>query len=74
MKERIREWIKILLMPKILLSGFATLLNSVRYGVEATQRISLEGAGFPQILPLLWPSYFLPVSLLEQLPCSFGVN
>ena len=55
-----------LLMPMILLSGFAipissmpkffqlaTLVNPVRYGVELTQRIYLEGAGFMQIWPLL---------------------
>ncbi|MBO6170784.1 MAG: ABC transporter permease [Desulfovibrio sp.] len=57
-----------LLMPMILLSGFATpvssmpetfqlatLCNPVRYGVELTQRIYLEGAGLEQVLPLLWP-------------------
>ncbi|MCR5815223.1 MAG: ABC transporter permease [Desulfovibrio sp.] len=57
-----------LLMPMILLSGFATpissmpwgfqiatLANPVRYGVELAQRIYLEGAPFSQIFPLLWP-------------------
>ncbi len=57
-----------LLMPMILLSGFATpissmpgvfqiatLANPVRYGVELTQRIYLEGAHFTQIAHLLWP-------------------
>ncbi len=56
------------IMPMILLSGFATpittmpealqtvtLLNPVRYGVEMTQRIYLEGAGFAQISHLFWP-------------------
>ncbi|MDR0587565.1 MAG: ABC transporter permease [Burkholderiales bacterium] len=51
-----------LLMPMILLSGFispvssmpevfqwATLINPVRYGVNLTQRIYLEGAGFADV-------------------------
>jgi len=57
-----------LLMPMILLSGFTTpitsmpemfqhitLINPVRYGVELTQRIYLEGAGISEIKHLLWP-------------------
>ena len=57
-----------LLMPMILLSGFATpitsmpeafqyatLLNPVRYGVSLTQRIYLEGVGAGEIKHLLWP-------------------
>ena len=55
-----------LLMPMILLSGFATpiksmpeafqlatLFNPVRYGVELAQRIYLEGAGPEVAMPLL---------------------
>jgi ABC-2 type transport system permease protein len=51
-----------LLLPMVLLSGFATpissmpailqsatLLNPVRYGVEIAQRIYLEGAGFQEM-------------------------
>lgn len=57
-----------LLMPMILLSGFATpiasmpeafqtatLVNPVRYGVELAQRIYLEGAGFEETRHLFWP-------------------
>ena len=61
-----------LLMPMILLSGFATpitsmpealqyvtLLNPVRYGVEFAQRIYLEGAEFAQMRQV-----FLPLALM----------
>ncbi len=57
-----------LLMPMVLLSGFATpiasmpealqyatLLNPVRYGVTFAQRIYLEGAGMREMLHLYWP-------------------
>lgn len=57
-----------LLMPMVLLSGFATpvsampeafqlatLLNPVRYGVEMMQRVYLEGAGPAETMHLLWP-------------------
>ena len=69
-----------LLMPMILLSGFATpirsmpycfqiatMANPVRYGVEFAQRIYLEGAGFEQILPDLIP---LSIMALITLPCA----
>lgn len=55
-----------LLMPMILLSGFATPIsampeafrwltyfNPVRYGVEFSQRVVLEGASFNVVVPLL---------------------
>lgn len=57
-----------LLMPMILLSGFATpiasmpygmqiatLLNPARHGVEFAQRVYLEGAGFAELTGSLWP-------------------
>lgn len=57
-----------LLMPMILLSGFATPISSmpegfqlatfanpVRYGVELAQRIYLEGAGMAELKHLFWP-------------------
>lgn len=57
-----------LVMPMILLSGFTTpitsmpewmqmltLFNPVRYGVEFTQRLYLEGAGFEEVRFLLLP-------------------
>jgi ABC-2 type transport system permease protein len=55
-------------MPFILLSGFATpitnmpelfqaltFINPLRYTIDITRRVYLEGAGFAQILPDLWP-------------------
>lgn len=66
-----------LLMPMILLSGFATpitampegfqiatLVNPVRYGVELTQRIYLEGAGLTEIRHLFWPLGLIAVITL----------
>lgn len=57
-----------LVMPMVLLSGFATpitsmpaifqyitLINPVRYGVELAQRIYLEGAGINELKNLFWP-------------------
>lgn len=57
-----------LLMPMVLLSGFATpisampkalqistLANPLRYGVELAQRIYLEGAGMAELAHLFWP-------------------
>lgn len=57
-----------LIMPMILLSGFATPISSmpevvqlitfanpVRYGVEFTQRIYLEGAGAGELYNTFWP-------------------
>lgn len=57
-----------LVMPMILLSGFvtpinsmpealqvATLINPARYGVEFSQRIYLEGAGFNEMIMLYLP-------------------
>ncbi len=58
----------VLLMPFILLSGFATpignmpqlfqdltFINPLRYVVDITRRVYLEGAGFAQIFGDLWP-------------------
>jgi len=66
-----------LLMPMILLSGFATpvtsmpeafqyatLINPVRYGVELAQRIYLEGAGLDELKHLLWPLVAMAVVTL----------
>ena len=66
-----------LLMPMVLLSGFATpvssmpkifqwatLLNPVRYAVEFTQRLYLEGAGFNEIQQTLWPLLVIAVVTL----------
>lgn len=66
-----------LFMPMVLLSGFTTpvasmpdvlqyitLINPVRYGVEFTQRIYLEGAGFSQMLPIFIPLAAMAVTTL----------
>ena len=66
-----------LLMPMVLLSGFATpiasmpealqtatLINPVRYGVAFAQRIYLEGAGLEAMLRLYWPLALMAVATL----------
>ena len=66
-----------LLMPMILLSGFATpiasmpeafqyatLINPVRYGVEFSQRIYLEGSDLAAMLHLYWPLALMAVVTL----------
>jgi ABC-2 type transport system permease protein len=66
-----------LIMPMVLLSGFATpitsmpeplqyatLLNPVRYGVEFTQRIYLEGADMRDMFGLYWPLAVMAVITL----------
>jgi ABC-2 type transport system permease protein len=57
-----------LMMPFSLLSGlvtpidsmpeylqFVTLVNPLRYAIEITHRVYLEGAGFGLLIPQLWP-------------------
>ena len=66
-----------MIMPMVLLSGFATpidsmpealryatLLNPVRYGVEFAQRIYLEGAETVDMLHLFWPLVLMAVVTL----------
>jgi ABC-2 type transport system permease protein len=56
------------IMPFSLLSGFTTplssmpsalqdftLLNPLRFAIDITRRVYLEGAGFGVLLPDLWP-------------------
>ena len=63
-----------LIMPMILLSGFATpisampnavrmatYINPVRYGIEFSQRIYLQGATFPEIWHTFWPLLLMTV-------------
>lgn len=58
----------IILLPSLILSGLmtpvaampewlqrATVLNPVRYGIEAVRMIYFENAGLADILPFLWP-------------------
>ena len=66
-----------LLMPMVLLSGFATpiasmpealqtatLINPVRYGVAFAQRIYLEGATLDAMIHLYWPLALMAVVTL----------
>jgi ABC-2 type transport system permease protein len=58
----------VLVMPFALLSGlttpvdnmptvlqYFTLINPLRYAIDITHRVYLEGAGFGQVMPELWP-------------------
>jgi ABC-2 type transport system ATP-binding protein len=58
----------VLMMPFMLMSGlttpisgmpqvlqYSTLINPLRYAIDVTQRVYLEGAGFDQLVPDLWP-------------------
>ena len=58
----------VILMPFILLSGLATpignmpvvfqyltLINPLRYAIDLTHRVYLEGATIGQLIPVLWP-------------------
>jgi len=58
----------VLVMPFTLLAGlttplssmptalqYCTLINPLRYAIEITQRVYLEGAGLVRLLPALWP-------------------
>jgi ABC-2 type transport system permease protein len=58
----------VLVMPCSLLSGltapisnmplplqYLTVINPLRYAIEITHRVYLEGAGFAQLWPQLWP-------------------
>jgi ABC-2 type transport system permease protein len=40
-------------MPKVL--QLATLVNPLRYAIDITQRLYLEGSGLGQLVPDLWP-------------------
>lgn len=70
----------VLLMPFVLLSGLATpignmplffqyvtFLNPLRYAIDLTRRVYLEGVGLGPILPDLWP---LAVIALVTLPVA----
>ncbi|MDL2209780.1 ABC transporter permease [Desulfovibrio sp. OttesenSCG-928-O18] len=63
-----------LIMPMVLLSGFATpissmpdavryitYLNPARYGIELAQRIYLQGAGLAEIWQTFWPLILITV-------------
>jgi len=58
----------VLVMPFVLLSGlttpvdnmptvlqYLTVINPLRYAIDITHRVYLEGAGLGELLPELWP-------------------
>jgi ABC-2 type transport system permease protein len=68
----------VLVMPFALLSGlttpvenmptilqYFTVINPLRYAIDITHRVYLEGAGFAQLLPELWPLALIGVSTLS---------
>src|SRR5215469_3435057 len=68
----------VLVMPFALLSGlttpvenmpatlqYFTVINPLRYAINITHRVYLEGAGFAQLLPELWPLALIGVSTLS---------
>jgi ABC-2 type transport system permease protein len=68
----------VLVMPFALLSGlttpvenmpmilqYVTLINPLRYAIDITHRVYLEGAGPAQLLPELWPLALIGVSTLS---------
>jgi ABC-2 type transport system permease protein len=67
----------VLLLPFILLSGIATpignmpvffqyltLVNPLRYAIDMTHRVYLEGATLDQLIPILWPLVLIGVVTL----------
>jgi ABC-2 type transport system permease protein len=67
----------VLLLPFILLSGIATpignmpvffqyltLINPLRYAIDMTHRVYLEGATLDQLIPVLWPLLLIGVVTL----------
>jgi ABC-2 type transport system permease protein len=68
----------VLVMPFALLSGlttpvenmpailqYVTLINPLRYAIDITHRVYLEGAGPAQLLPELWPLALIGVTTLS---------
>jgi ABC-2 type transport system permease protein len=67
----------VLLLPFVLLSGLATpignmprifqyltLINPLRYAIDMTHRVYLEGATLDQLIPVLWPLVLMGVVTL----------
>ena len=74
----------VLVMPFTLLAGlttplssmptalqYFTLINPLRYAIEITQRVYLEGAGLGRLLPDLWPLVVLAVVTLAAAAWMF---
>ena len=68
----------VIMMPAALLSGLATplsnmpsalqyltLVNPLRYAIDLARRVYLEGAGFGQLAPDLWPMVIIAVVTLS---------
>jgi ABC-2 type transport system permease protein len=51
-------------MPKFL--QWATMLNPLRYAIDITQRVYLEGAGTLRLMPDLWPLAIMAVLSLSS--------
>jgi pyoluteorin transport system permease protein len=69
----------VIMMPFALLSGLttplsnmpqvfqhATLLNPLRYAIDIAHRVYLEGAGFSQLMPDLWPMALIATVTLSS--------
>jgi ABC-2 type transport system permease protein len=74
----------VLVMPFALLSGlttpvsnmpvilqYFTLINPLRYALEITHRVYLEGAGLAQLMPELWPLALIGVITLTAASWMF---
>ena len=74
-----------LMMPFALLSGLATpisgipkalqyvtRLNPLRYAIEISERVYLEGAGLERLLPDLWPLALIALVTLSAASWMFG--
>jgi ABC-2 type transport system permease protein len=74
----------VVVMPFTLLSGLttpvssmprslqiATLINPLRYAIEISQRVYLEGAGLSRLLPDLWPMAIIALVTLSAASWMF---
>ncbi len=75
----------LIMMPFSLLSGlttpisnmplglqYFTLINPLRYAIEIAQRVYLEGATLPQLVPDLWPLGLIALVMLSAAAWMFG--
>jgi ABC-2 type transport system permease protein len=74
----------VLMMPFLLMSGlttpissmprvlqYTTLVNPLRYAIDITQRVYLEGTGLAQLMPDLWPLAVLALVTLSAASWMF---
>jgi ABC-2 type transport system permease protein len=72
------------MMPFLLLSGlttpvssmptsvqYFTLINPLRYAIEISQRVYLEGAGLDRLMPDLWPMAIIAAVTLSAASWMF---